>query len=128
MGTEEEIATREADLNRNVREEVQRNTSRQREAPTTGSSRPSNHTFVGFINPKHVSSHAARNAPTHEASQAPQLVPGTYRTADYFFEEMVVLTTENLILKSENRALRLQLQRFMTPIRVVPPSSPKDQA
>ena len=49
-----------------------------------------------------------------------------HRVVDQFCEQYRVLRTEVEILQEENTRLRRMLQRFLTPITVVPPSPPKE--
>ena len=57
LASEEEIAARREDMERNVREEVRRSTLRQTGGPAAGASRAQSPTFVGLINPRRSYSH-----------------------------------------------------------------------
>ncbi|KAK1652195.1 hypothetical protein QYE76_070000 [Lolium multiflorum] len=48
------------------------------------------------------------------------------RVTDEFCDQYRVLRREVEILQEENNRLRRMLERFLTPIRVVPPSPPKE--
>ncbi|KAK1695363.1 hypothetical protein QYE76_012060 [Lolium multiflorum] len=48
------------------------------------------------------------------------------RVTDEFCDQYRVLRREVEILQDENNRLRRMLERFLTPIRVVPPSPPKE--
>ena len=111
-------------MDQSIREEVRRMTSNQQEVP-----RPSNPTFVGSINPGRAFSHNMQGAipPRPNIHQFPS-VAEAHRVADEFCEQYRVLRLEVDILQEENERLRFMLQRFLTPIAMVPPSPPKDQA
>ena len=121
---EEEIAARRADMDRSIREEVQAGQSRQHRE-----SRPSNSTFVGSINPQRAFSHNVQGV----TPQIPDLrffpaAAEALRTTNEFCDQYRILRAEVEILQDENNRLRRMLERFLTPIAVVPPSPPRDQA
>ena len=125
--TEEEIAARRADMERSVLEEVRRVPSRRPAGEATRESRPSNPTFVGSINYQHVFSHNAQGrVPPRPESFSIPVVSEAHRVADQFCEQYRVLREEVEILQEENTRLRRMLQRFLTPITVVPPSPPRE--
>ena len=122
--TDEEIAARKAELERNVREEVRRTASRQ-PGGRAENPRPGNTTFVGSINPQRAYSH---NVPgTVPQQQDPHIAPlmsEAHRVADQFCEQFCCLKAEVAILEAENLELRRHLQYFLKPLSVVPPSPP----
>jgi len=122
--TEEEIAARRADMDRSVREEVQAGQPRQHEE-----SRPSNSTFVGSINPQRAFSHNVQGVtpPVPDLRFFPAGAEAL-RTTNEFCDQYRILRAEVEILQDENNRLRRMLERFLTPIVVVPPSPPRDQA
>ena len=54
------------------------------------------------------------------------VVSEAHRVADQFCEQYRVLREGVEILQEENTRLRRMLQRFLTPITVVPPSPPRE--
>ena len=124
--TEEEIAARRADMERIVLEEVRRAPPRRTAGPATGTPSPSNPTFVGSINYQRAFSHNMQGAvpPSLDPLSIPA-VAEAHRIAYQFCEQYHVLRTEVEILQEENTRLRWMLQRFLTPITIVPPSPPK---
>ena len=122
--TEEEIAARRADMDRSVREEVQAGQPRQHEE-----SRPSNSTFVGSINPQRAFSHNVQGVtpPVPDLRSFPAGAEAL-RTTNEFCDQYRILRAEVEILQDENNRLRRMLERFLTPIAVVPPSPPRDQS
>ena len=125
--TEEEIAARRADMERRILEDVRRAPPRRSAGPASGTPKPSNPTFVGSINYQHAYSHNMQGAapPSLDPLSIPA-VAKAHRVADQFCEQYRVLGTEVEILQEENTRLRRMLQRFLTPITVVPPSPPKE--
>ena len=115
--TDEEIAARKAELERNVREEVRR----------AENQRPGNTTFVGSINPQRVYSH---NVPgTVPQQQDPHIAPllsEAHRVADQFCKQFRCLKAEVAILEAENLELRRCLHYILTPLAIVPPSPPSE--
>jgi len=122
--TEEEIAARRADMDRSIRKEVQAGQPRQHEE-----SRPSNSTFVGSINPQRAFSHNVQGVtpPVPDLRFFPAGAEAL-RTTNEFCDQYRILRDEVEILQDENNRLRRMLERFLTPIAVVPPSPPRDQA
>ena len=56
------------------------------------------------------------------------MIAEAHRVADEFCEQYRILKAEVAILEAENIELRRIIKGFLTPIKVIPPSSSKDQA
>ena len=124
--TDEEIAARKAELERNVREEVRRAASCQPEgrARNPGAGNP---TIVGSINPQHAYSHDIPGiVPQQQDPHIASLLAEAHRVTDQFCEQFRCLKAEVAILEAENLELHRRLQYFLTPINIVPPSPPRE--
>ena len=121
---EVEIAAIREDMDCNLREEIRRTAPCQ-----SGGSRPSNTTFVGSINPQRVFPHRMPGTvPPQEDPHLGPMLAEAYRVTDQFCEQYRILTAEVSILEAENIELRRIIKGCFTPIKVIPPSSSKDQA
>ena len=115
--TEEEIAARREDMDRNLREEIRRVAPHQ-----SAGSRPSNTTFVGSINPQRVfSRRMPGTVPPQEDPHLGPMLAEAHRVTDQFYEEFRLLKAEVVVLEAENLKLCHQLQHFWTPIQIFPP-------
>ena len=114
-------------MERSVLEAVRRAPPHRPTGPSTGTPRPHNPTFVGSINYQRAFSHNMLGAapPSLDRLSIPA-VAEAHRVADQFCEKFYVHMTEVEIIQEENTRLRWMLQRFLTPITVVPPSPPKE--
>ena len=93
---------------RNLREEIKRAAPRQ----SGRSPASTNPTFVGL-------------------DQDPNIFPmiaEAHQVADQFYEQYRILKAEMAILEAKNIELHRIIKGFMTPLKVIPPSPPKDQA
>src|SRR3954469_20020362 len=98
--TEEEIATRKAEMERSVRREVKIVTAQQEGGP-------SNPIMVGFVQPQYdISLKLAGTTPSTGSLQAPSTVSEAYRITNQFCEDFRVLKAQVEILERENLALR----------------------
>ena len=108
----------------NLREEIRRAAPRQ-----PGGSLSSNFTFVGSINPQcGYSHHVQGTVPQDQDPHISPMIAEAHRVADQFCEQYQVLKAEVAILEAENTELRRIIKGFLTPIQVILPSSPWDQA
>ena len=108
--TDEEIAARKAELERNVREEVRRAASRQPEGRTRNP-RAGNPTFVGSINPQRAYSHdVPGTVPQQQDPHIAPLLAEAHRVTDQFCEQFCCLKAEVAILEADNLELRRHLQ------------------
>ena len=84
-------------------------------------------TFVGSVNAQCAFSHNLQGAipPIPDYSSFPA-VTEVLRVTDEFCDQYRALRREVEILQEENIRLRRMLERFLTPIQVIPPSSPKE--
>ena len=125
--TEEEIAARREDMERNVREELRRSTLRQTGGPAGGASRPRSPTFVGLINPQRSYSHNVQGTvPLEQDRDIAPLLTDSHWVADQYCEQFRVLRAEVAILEAENTDLRRRLRNYLTPLSIVPPSPPRE--
>ena len=85
--TDEEIAARRVNMERNVREEVRRSAPRQPEGPTAGAPRPRNPTFVGLINPQRSYSHNVQGTvPLEQDRDVAPLLTDAHQVANQLCE------------------------------------------
>ena len=113
-------------MDESVKEEVKKmsSTKREREAAGLKGSKP---IFVGSVNTRRAFSHNLQGPlpPASGLSSFPA-VEEALRVTDEFCDQYRVLRMEVEILQEENSRLRRMLERFLTPIMVVPPSPPKE--
>ena len=121
---DEKVKARRRDMDDNVMEEVKKMQSAKKDRARTGTSKP---TFVGSINAQRAFSHNMQGAipPVPDLSSFPDATEAL-RVTDQFCEQYRVLRREVDILQEENNRLRKMLERYLTPLRVVPPSPPKE--
>ena len=104
--TEEEIAARQADMERCVREEIRIVSAHQQGDPSTRGASPNNPILVGFVNPQHtLSLDVSGTAPPRGAPRVSPLVAEAHRVTDQFCENFRVLKAEVAILEAENLTL-----------------------
>ena len=84
-------------------------------------------TFVGSVNAQRAFSHNLQGAipPIPDYSSFPA-VTEVLRVTDEFCDQYRALRREVEILQEENLRLRRMLERFLTPIQVIPPPPPKE--
>ena len=84
-------------------------------------------TFVGSVNAQRAFSHNLQGAipPIPDYSSFPA-VTEVLRVTDEFCDQYRALRREVEILQEENIRLRRMLERFLTPIQVIPPPPPKE--
>ncbi|KAK1650134.1 hypothetical protein QYE76_067939 [Lolium multiflorum] len=99
---EERVVTRRKEMDEGVNEEVKKMSSEKESGKLWGGPLPPAPDLNSF--------------PAEEA----------LRVTDEFCDQYRVLRREVEILQDENNRLRRMLERFLTPIRVVPPSPPKE--
>ena len=123
---EERITARRKDMDQSVKEEVKEMSS-NKEGQIAARSRTSKPTFVGSINTQRAFSHNMQGAtpPVPDFSSFPA-VTEALRVTDEFCDQYRVLRMEVEILQEENDRLRHMLERFLSPIKIVPPSPPKE--
>src|ERR1041384_7122188 len=98
--TEEEIAARQAEMERSVRKEVKIITAQQEGGP-------SNTNMVGFFQPQYdFSLNLSGTTPSLEDPQRPSTVSKAYRVTNQFCEDFRVLKAQVEILEAENLALQ----------------------
>ena len=125
--TEEEIAARQEEMERSVREEVKIVSAHQRGNPSTRGASSSNPILVGFINPHYdISLNLSGAAPPLGTPYVSPTISEAHRITDQFYEDFRVLKAKVAILEAENNALRHMVENLMTPTRVVFPSPPKE--
>ena len=121
--TEEERAkARRKDMDESVMKEVKGMPSTKGEQPAVR--KP---TFVGSVNAQRAFSHNLQGAipPIPDYSSFPA-VTEVLRVTDEFCDQYRALRREVEILQEENIRLRRMLERFLTPIQVIPPPPPKE--
>ena len=120
---DEKVKARRRDMDDSVMEEVKKMQSAKKDRARTGTSKP---TFVGSSNAQRAFSHNMQGAIPHipDLGSFPDATEAL-RVTDQFCEQYRVLRREVYILQEENNRLRKMLERFLTPLRVVPPS-PKE--
>ena len=84
-------------------------------------------TLVGSVNAQRAFSHNLHGAipPIPDYSSFPA-VTEVLRVTDEFCDQYRALRREVEILQEENIRLRRMLERFLTPIQVIPPPPPKE--
>ena len=98
--TKEEIAARQADMERSVRKEVKIVTAQQEGGPN-------NPIMVGFVQPQYdLSLKLAGTPPSTVTLRAPSTVSEAYHITNQFCEDFRVLKAQVEILERENLALR----------------------
>ncbi|KAK1648879.1 hypothetical protein QYE76_066684 [Lolium multiflorum] len=120
---EERVVTRRKEMDESVKEEVKKMSSIKRERQAVGS-KP---ILVGSVNTGRSFSHNLQGPlPPAPSLNSFPAVEEALRVTDEFCDQYRVLRREVEILQEENNRLRRMLERFLTPIRVVPPSPPKE--
>ncbi|KAK1606548.1 hypothetical protein QYE76_030221 [Lolium multiflorum] len=120
---EERVMTRRKEMDESVKEEVKKMSSIKRERQAVGS-KP---ILVGSVNTRRSFSHNLQGPlPPAPSLNSFPAVEEAFRVTDEFCDQYRVLRREVEILQEENNRLRRMLERFLTPIRVVPPSPPKE--
>jgi len=105
--TEEEIAARQAEMERSVREEVKMVTIQQEGDPSTRGANSNNPILVGFVNPQHdLSLNLSGTDPPREAPRVSSTISEAHRIADQICEDFRVLRAQVAILEAENQTLR----------------------
>ena len=124
---DERITARRKDMDQSVKEEVKK-ISLSKDGQIAVGSRARKPTFVGSINVGRAFSHNMQGPipPVPDLSSFPA-VEGALRVTDEFCDQYRVLRMEVEILQEENNRLRGMLERFLTPIMIVPPSPPKEE-
>ncbi|KAK1649761.1 hypothetical protein QYE76_067566 [Lolium multiflorum] len=119
---EERVVTRRKEMDEGVNEEVKKMSSIKRERKP--GSKP---ILVGSVNTRRSFSHNLQGPlpPAPDLNSFPA-AEEALRVTDEFCDQYRVLRREVEILQDENNRLRRMLERFLTPIRVVPPSPPKE--
>ena len=107
--TEEEIAARQAEMERSVRKEVKIVTAQQEGGP----SKP---IMVGFFQPQYdFFLKLSGTTPPLEGPQMPSIVSEAYRVTNQFCEDFRVLKAQVEILEAENQSLRRVITDLKTP-------------
>ena len=105
--TEEEIAARQAEMERSVREEVKMVTIQQEGDPSTRGASSNNPILVGFVNPQHdLSLNLSGTAPSLEDQRITSTISEAYRITNQLCEDFRVLKVQVEILEDENQTLR----------------------
>jgi hypothetical protein len=111
------------EMDESVKEEVKKMSSIKREQQAVGSKQ----ILVGSVNTRRSFSHNLQGPlpPAPSLNSFPALEEAL-RVTDEFCDQYRALRREVEILQEENNRLRRMLERFLTPIRVVPPSPSKE--
>ena len=105
--TEEEIAARQAEMERSVREEVKIITAQQIGGPSTQGGRSSNPIMVGSVQPHYdLSLNLSGTAPSLEDQRINSTISEAYRITNQLCEDFRVLKVQVEILEDENQTLR----------------------
>ena len=113
-------------MDQSVKEKVKKILS-SKEEQSAARSRTRKPAFVGSINAGRGFSHTMQGPipPVPDLSSFPA-VEEALRVTDEFCDQYRVLRMEVEILQEENNRLRGMLERFLTPIMIIPPSPPKE--
>ena len=113
-------------MDESVKEEVKEISSAERGQPSAGP-KGGKATFVGLVNMQRAFSHNMQGPipPVPDFGPYPAVTEALHVT-DEFCDQYRVLRREVEILQEENTRLRRMLERLLTPLRVVPPSPPKE--
>ena len=121
---DEKAKARCKDMDESVMKEVKKMQAAKKDRARTGTSKP---IFVGSINPQRAFSHNMHGTipPVPDLSYFPEATEAL-RVTDQFCEQYCVLRRDVDILQEENNMLRKMLERYLTPLQVVPPSPLKE--
>ena len=121
---EDKVKARRKDMDESVMEEVKKMSSAKRERAGARGSKP---IFVGSVNAQRAFSHNMQGPipPVPDLSSFPD-AEDALRITDQFCDQYRVLRMEVDILQEENNRLRKMLERYLTPLKVVPPSPPQE--
>ena len=105
--TEEEIAARQAEMKRSMREEVKMVTIQQEGDPSTRGASSNNPILVGFVNPQHdLSLNLSGTSPSLEDQRITSTISEAYRITNQLCKDFRVLKVQVEILEDENQTLR----------------------
>ena len=113
-------------MDESVKEEVKKMSSAKKGHPSAGP-RASKSTFVGSVTTQCAFSHNLQGAtpPVPDFGPYPA-VTEALRVTDEFCDQYRVLKMEVEILQDENVRLRRMLERFLTPLQLVPSLPPRE--
>ena len=124
-----EVETQDPKLKKEVKSKDESAMKEVKGMPSTKGEQPAvrKPTFVGSVNAQRAFSHNLQGAipPIPDYSSFPA-VTEVLRVTDEFCDQYRALLREVEILQEENIRLRRMLERFLTPIQVIPPPPPKE--
>ena len=120
---EERVVTRRTEMDESFKEEVKKMSSIKRERQAVGS-KP---ILVESVNTRRSFSHNLQGPlPPAPSLNSSPVVEEAFWVTDEFCDQYRALRREVEILQEENNRLRRMLEWVLTPIRVIPPSPPRE--